>query len=306
MKKILTIGALVSLIPLSSISIVSCKKKKTETNSGDNNTGGDNNTSTPEETPSIPDTPSTPDKVEPNPEETPDSGIDGENGSTSNSGIMTINDYDLGFTASESGKKWFSVRVYGSYLSNNPAHYKFSTKEEKVEIPSDYFSLQMVSSDRTWAYFTQSKATGYEELYKWLTEKYNERKYRSVVVSPANESIKIEVPSKPSETKQPKINKFSLSKTNYGNYVERSIVVNGEYLSSKWHQYELTWKDGNNNTTTIPSHLFRDSQFNDGVNYQVFRLSQTADQKFVEEFDRLLKLNNQGTQVFELKLKENK
>lgn len=302
MKKILAVSALVSLIPLASISIVSCKKNKTETNSGDNNTGGGNNTGTPgtpEGTPSIPD------KVEPKPEETPDSGTNGGSGSTSNSGIMTINDYDLGFTADESGKWWFNVRVYGSYLSNNIDHYKFSTKDNK-DIPNSYFNLQMVSSERKWAYFTQRVNTGHEELYKWLTEQYNKRDYRSVVVSPASDGIRIEVPSKPSEPeKTPQITTFSLSKTNYGNYVERSIVVNGQYLSSKWDQYELTWKDGGN-ITKIPSHLFRNSQFNDGVNYQVFRLSQTADQKFVEEFDRLLKLNNQGTQVFELKLKENK
>ena len=305
MKKILAVSALVSLIPLASISIVSCKKNKTETNSGDNNTGGgnnntgggNNNTGTPEGNPSIP--------VEPKPEDKPELDTGNGSGSGLNSGIMTINDYDLSFTADDSGKWWFNVRVYGSYLSNNIEHYKFSTKDKK-DIPNNYFSLQMVNSERTWAYFTQRATTGHEELYKWLKEQYNKRDYRSVVVSPVRNDIKIEVPSKPPVTEQePKITTFSLSKTNYGNYVERSIVVNGQYLSSKWDQYELTWKDGNN-TTTIPNHLFRNSQFNDGVNYQVFRLSQNADQKFVEEFDRLLKLNNQGTQVFELKLKENK
>ena len=96
MKKILTIGALVSLIPLASVSIVSCKKKKAETNNEEQKP------TTPEGNPSIPD------KVEPKPEEKPDeekpgSG-DSESGSTSNSGIMKINDYELGFTADESGK----------------------------------------------------------------------------------------------------------------------------------------------------------------------------------------------------------
>ncbi|MBR2056021.1 MAG: hypothetical protein IJ970_03155, partial [Mycoplasmataceae bacterium] len=201
-------------------------------------------------------------------------------------------------------KWWFNVRVYGSYLSNNIDHYKFSTKDNNITIPNNYFNLQMVSSERKWAYFTQKVADRHEELYKWLKEQYNKRNYRSVVVSPIKDDIRIEVPSKPSQTEQtPKITTFSLSKTNYGNYVERSIVVNGQYLSSKWDQYELTWKDGNN-STTIPSHLFRNSQFNDGVNYQVFRLSQNADKTFVEEFDRLLELNNKGEQVFKLKIKE--
>ena len=290
MKKILTIGALVSLIPLASVSIVSCKKKKAETNNEEQKP------TTPDGKPSIP--------AEPKPEETPDSGTGGGSGSTSsNSGIMTINDYDLSFMVDGSGKYWFNVRVYGSYLSNNIEHYKFSTKDN-INIPKDYFSLQAVSSERKWAYFTQRVANGHEELSKWLKEQYDKRNYRSVVVSPAKDNIRIEVPSKPSVTEKPQITTFSLSKTNYGNYVERSIVVNGQYLSSKWNQYELTWKNGNN-TVTIPSHLFRNSQFNDGVNYQVFALSRNADQTFVEEFDRLLKLNNKGEQVFELKLKEN-
>lgn len=339
MKKILTIGALVSLIPLASVSIVSCKKKKTETNNQEQQKP------TPE-TPGSPSAPSTPEIEKPsvdqnNPSEkpsTPDNGGNGSggsgggsdsgtgdsgtgdsgNGDNSNNnsdttierGILSVKTSSLSYTADSSGNWWMNLWITGSNLSDNISHYKFHARDKdgKIQnIPNEYFRVQHVDAYGGYGYFTQRQVSGgqHNDLFKWMVDQFNKKNYGAIIVEPARENIKpTNVQQKPSNNEnqqQAKINTFKLQKTYGIAEYERAIVVNGQNLPSDWSKYELKWKQTD---TNIPSSLFRDSIYNVG-NYQVFVLKRTAAKEFVDQFDKLLSNQSTVSDFFELTLKSN-
>ena len=315
MKKILAVSALVSLIPLASISIVSCKNSETNNQEQWN--------------PTIPDAPeiNNPSTDQNNPSEGGDSnngtGGSGSNPGTGGSGsdnsdntlergILSVKSSSLSYTADSAGKWWINLWISGSNLSDNINHYKFHAKDKDgkiIDIPNEYFKVQSIDTYGGYGYFTQKQVNGGQntELFNWMKEQIINKNYGAIIVEPATENIKpTNVQQKPSNNENPQqaqINTFKLQKTYGIAQYERAIAVNGTNLPSDWSKYELTWHS-EKVEAQIPSDLFRNSIYNTG-NYQVFVLKRTADQKFVDEFDRILSMQNKNAkEFFSLTLKQ--
>ena len=316
MKKILAVSALVSLIPLASISIVSCKNSETNNQEQWN--------------PTIPDAPeiNNPSTDQNNPSEggnsNPGTGGSGDSntgagGSGSDNsdntlerGILSVKSSSLSYTADSGGKWWINLWISGSNLSDNINHYKFYAKDKNdkiIKIPNEYFKVQSIDTYGGYGYFTQRQVNGgpNADLFNWMKEQIINKNYGAIIVEPAREDIKpTNVQQKPSNDgnqQQAQINTYKLQKTYGIAQYERAIVVNGTNLPSDWSRYELKWHSAQNEVV-IPSNLFRNSMYNIG-NYQVFVLKSTADQKFVDEFDRILSMQNKNAkEFFELTLKQ--
>ena len=313
MKKILAVSALVSLIPLASISIVSCKNSETNNQEQWN--------------PTIPDAPeiNNPSTDQNNPSEGGDSnngtGGSGSNPGTGGSGsdnsdntlergILSVKSSSLSYTADSGGKWWINLWISGSNLSDNINHYKFHAKDKDgkiIDIPNKYFKVQSIDTYGGYGYFTQRKANGGPDadLFNWMKDQISKKNYGAIIVEPASDNIKpTNVQQKPSNDgqQQAKINAYKLQKTYGIAQYERAIVVNGTNLPSDWSRYELKWHLGQDEAV-IPSDLFRNSIYNTG-NYQVFVLKRTADKRIVEKFDELLSKQSNASDFFELTLKQ--
>ena len=316
MKKILAVSALVSLIPLASISIVSCKNSETNNQEQWN--------------PTIPDAPeiNNPPTDQNNPSEGGDSnpgtggsgdsntGAGGSGSDNSDNtlerGILSVKSSSLSYTADSAGKWWINLWISGSNLSDNINHYKFYAKDKNdkiIKIPNEYFKVQSIDTYGGYGYFTQRKANGGPDadLFNWMKDQISKKNYGAIIVEPASDNIKpTNVQQKPSNNENPqqaKINTFKLQKTYGIAQYERAIAVNGTNLPSDWSRYELKWHLGQDEAV-IPSDLFRNSIYNTG-NYQVFVLKRTADQRFVDEFDRILSMQNKNAkEFFSLTLKQ--
>ena len=309
MKKILAVSALVSLIPLASISIVSCKNSETNNQEQWN--------------PTIPDAPeiNNPSTDQNNPSEGGDSnpgtggsgdsntGAGGSGSDNSDNtlerGILSVKSSSLSYTADSAGKWWINLWISGSNLSDNIDHYKFHAKDKDgkiIDIPNEYFKVQSIDTYGGYGYFTQREVNGGQnnELFNWMKDQIINKNYGAIIVEPATENIKpTNVQQKPSNNENPqqaKINTFKLQKTYGIAQYERAIAVNGTNLPSDWSKYELTWHS-DKVETSIPSDMFRNSIYNTG-NYQVFVLKRTADQRFVDEFDRILSMQNKNAKEF--------
>ena len=313
MKKILAVSALVSLIPLASISIVSCKNSETNNQEQWN--------------PTIPDAPeiNNPSTDQNNPSEGGDSnpgtggsgdsntGAGGSGSDNSDNtlerGILSVKSSSLSYTADSAGKWWINLWISGSNLSDNINHYKFYAKDANgniKNIPNEYFKVQNIDTYGGYGYFTQRKANGGPdaELFNWMKEQISNKNYGAIIVEPASDNIKpTNVQQKPSNDgqQQAKINAYKLQKTYGIAQYERAIVVNGTNLPSDWSKYELRWKQTHDE---IPSSLFRNSIYSDGGNHQVFVLKSTADKRIVEKFDELLSKQSNASDFFELTLKQ--
>ena len=312
MKKILAVSALVSLIPLASISIVSCKNSETNNQEQWN--------------PTIPDAPeiNNPSTDQNNPPEGGDSnngtggsgdsntGAGGSGSDNSDNtlerGILSVKSSSLSYTADSAGKWWINLWISGSNLSDNINHYKFYAKDANgniKNIPNEYFKVQNIDTYGGYGYFTQRKANGGPdaELFNWMKEQISKKNYGAIIVEPASDNIKpTNVQQKPSNDgqQQAKINAYKLQKTYGIAQYERAIVVNGTNLPSDWSKYELRWKQTHDE---IPSSLFRNSIYSDGGKYQVFVLKSTADKRLVEKFDELLSKQSNAKEFFDLTLK---
>ena len=312
MKKILAVSALVSLIPLASISIVSCKNSETNNQEQWN--------------PTIPDAPeiNNPSTDQNNPSEGGDSnngtGGSGSNPGTGGSGsdnsdntlergILSVKSSSLSYTADSGGKWWINLWISGSNLSDNINHYKFHAKDKDgkiIDIPNKYFKVQSIDTYGGYGYFTQRKANGGPDadLFNWMKDQISKKNYGAIIVEPASDNIKpTNVQQKPSNDgqQQAKINAYKLQKTYGIAQYERAIVVNGINLPSDWSRYDLKWRS---TQEEIPSSLFRNSIYSDGGNHQVFVLKSTADKRFVEKFDELLSKQSNASDFFELTLKQ--
>ena len=314
MKKILAVSALVSLIPLASISIVSCKNSETNNQEQWN--------------PTIPDAPeiNNPSTDQNNPSEGGDSnpgtggsgdsntGAGGSGSDNSDNtlerGILSVKSSSLSYTADSAGKWWINLWISGSNLSDNINHYKFYAKDANgniKNIPNEYFKVQNIDTYGGYGYFTQRKANGGPdaELFNWMKEQISKKNYGAIIVEPASDNIKpTNVQQKPSDNgnqQQAQINTYKLQKTYGIAQYERAIVVNGINLPSDWSKYELRWKQTHDE---IPSSLFRNSIYSDGGKYQVFVLKSTADKRLVEKFDELLSKQSNASDFFELTLKQ--
>lgn len=312
MKKILAVSALVSLIPLASISIVSCKNSETNNQEQWN--------------PTIPDAPeiNNPSTDQNNPSEGGDSnpgtggsgdsntGTGGSGSDNSDTtlerGILSVKSSSLSYTADSAGKWWINLWISGSNLSDNINHYKFYAKEANgniKNIPNEYFKVQNIDTYGGYGYFTQRLANGGQdaELFNWMKDQISNKNYGAIIVEPASDNIKpTNVQQKPSNDgqQQAKINTYKLQKTYGIAQYERAIVVNGTNLPSDWSKYDLKWHA---TQEEIPSSLFRNSIYSDGGNHQVFVLKSTADKRFVEKFDELLSKQSNAKQFFDLTLK---
>ena len=312
MKKILAVSALVSLIPLASISIVSCKNSETNNQEQWN--------------PTIPDAPeiNNPSTDQNNPPEGGDSnngtggsgdsntGAGGSGSDNSDNtlerGILSVKSSSLSYTADSAGKWWINLWISGSNLSDNINHYKFYAKDANgniKNIPNEYFKVQNIDTYGGYGYFTQRKANGGPdaELFNWMKEQISKKNYGAIIVEPASDNIKpTNVQQKPSNDgqQQAKINAYKLQKTYGIAQYERAIVVNGTNLPSDWSKYELRWKQTHDE---IPSSLFRNSIYSDGGKYQVFVLKSTADKRIVDKFDELLSKQSNAKEFFDLTLK---
>ena len=313
MKKILAVSALVSLIPLASISIVSCKNSETNNQEQWN--------------PTIPDAPeiNNPSTDQNNPSEGGDSnpgtggsgdsntGAGGSGSDNSDNtlerGILSVKSSSLSYTADSGGKWWINLWISGSNLSDNINHYKFYAKDANgniKNIPNEYFKVQSIDTYGGYGYFTQRKANGGPDadLFNWMKEQIINKNYGAIIVEPARDNIKpTNIQQKPSNDgqQQAKINAYKLQKTYGIAQYERAIVVNGTNLPSDWSKYELRWKQTHDE---IPSSLFRNSIYSDGGKYQVFVLKSTADKRIVEKFDELLSKQSNASDFFELTLKQ--
>ena len=303
MKKILAVSALVSLIPLASISIVSCKNSETNNQEQWN--------------PTIPDAPeiNNPSTDQNNPSGGGDSN-NGTGGSGSDNsdatlerGILSVKSSSLSYTADSGGKWWINLWISGSNLSDNINHYKFYAKDANgniKNIPNEYFKVQNIDTYGGYGYFTQRKANGGPdaELFNWMKEQISNKNYGAIIVEPASDNIKpTNVQQKPSDNgnqQQAQINTYKLQKTYGIAQYERAIVVNGINLPSDWSRYDLKWRS---TQEEIPSSLFRNSIYSDGGKYQVFVLKSTADKRLVEKFDELLSKQSNAKEFFDLTLK---
>ena len=303
MKKILAVSALVSLIPLASISIVSCKNSETNNQEQWN--------------PTIPDAPeiNNPSTDQNNPSEGGDSnpGTGGSGSDNSDNtlerGILSVKSSSLSYTADSAGKWWINLWISGSNLSDNINHYKFYAKDANgniKNIPNEYFKVQNIDTYGGYGYFTQRKANGGPdaELFNWMKDQISNKNYGAIIVEPASDNIKpTNVQQKPSNDgnqQQAQINTYKLQKTYGIAQYERAIVVNGTNLPSDWSRYDLKWHA---TQEEIPSSLFRNSIYSDGGKYQVFVLKSTADKRLVEKFDELLSKQSNAKQFFDLTLK---
>ena len=313
MKKILAVSALVSLIPLASISIVSCKNSETNNQEQWN--------------PTIPDAPeiNNPSTDQNNPSEGGDSnpgtggsgdsntGAGGSGSDNSDNtlerGILSVKSSSLSYTADSAGKWWINLWISGSNLSDNINHYKFYAKDKNdkiIKIPNEYFKVQSIDTYGGYGYFTQRKANGGPDadLFNWMKDQISKKNYGAIIVEPASDNIKpTNVQQKPSDNgnqQQAQINTYKLQKTYGIAQYERAIVVNGINLPSDWSKYELRWKQTHDE---IPSSLFRNSIYSDGGKYQVFVLKSTADKRLVEKFDELLSKQSNAKEFFDLTLK---
>ena len=314
MKKILAVSALVSLIPLASISIVSCKNS--ETNNQE------------QWSPTLPDTPEIekPSIDQNNPSEGGDSnpgtggsgdsntGAGGSGSDNSDNtlerGILSVKSSSLSYTADSAGKWWINLWISGSNLSDNINHYKFYAKDKNdkiINIPNEYFKVQSIDTYGGYGYFTQKQVNGgpNADLFNWMKEQIINKNYGAIIVEPATENIKpTNVQQKPSNDgnqQQAQINTYKLQKTYGIAQYERAIVVNGINLPSDWSRYDLKWRS---TQEEIPSSLFRNSIYSDGGKYQVFVLKSTADKRLVEKFDELLSKQSNASDFFELTLKQ--
>ena len=313
MKKILAVSALVSLIPLASISIVSCKNSETNNQEQWN--------------PTIPDAPeiNNPSTDQNNPSEeggsNPGTGGSGDSntgagGSGSDNsdntlerGILSVKSSSLSYTADSGGKWWINLWISGSNLSDNIDHYKFHAKDKDgkiIDIPNEYFKVQSIDTYGGYGYFTQRQVNGgpNADLFNWMKEQIINKNYGAIIVEPARDNIKPtniqQKPSNDGNQQQAQINTYKLQKTYGIAQYERAIVVNGTNLPSDWSRYDLKWRS---TQEEIPSSLFRNSIYSDGGKYQVFVLKSTADKRLVEKFDELLSKQSNAKEFFDLTLK---
>ena len=189
MKKILAVSALVSLIPLASISIVSCKNSETNNQEQWN--------------PTLPDTPeiNNPSTDQNNPSEGGGSnpGTGGGSGSdnsdtTLERGILSVKSSSLSYTADSAGKWWINLWISGSNLSDNINHYKFYAKDANdkiINIPNEYFKVQSIDTYGGYGYFTQKQVNGGQntELFNWMKEQIINKNYGAIIVEPATEIV---------------------------------------------------------------------------------------------------------------------